>query len=89
MSRATQLPKAGIFTSNICVACHGPDGAGNPLLGAPALNDAIWTYGGERAEVVESIANGRTGVMPAFGTRLDETQIRLLVAWLKSGARAP
>jgi len=72
-----------------CMACHGPDGAGNPLLGAPALNDAIWTYGGGRAEVVESIAMGRNGVMPAFGTRLDETQVRLLVAWLKSGARAP
>lgn len=79
----------GNLYQQFCVACHGLDGAGNPLLGAPALNDASWTYGGEHAEVVESIANGRIGVMPAFGTRLDETQIRLLVAWLKSGARAP
>jgi cytochrome c oxidase cbb3-type subunit 3 len=70
-----------------CVACHGPDGAGNPLLGAPALNDAAWNYGSERAQLVELIANGRNGVMPAFGERLDETQIRLLAAWLKSGAR--
>jgi mono/diheme cytochrome c family protein len=30
----------------------------------------------------ESIANGRSGQMPAFGTRLDDTQIRLLLAWL-------
>ena len=64
-----------------------PDGAGNPLLGAPALNDRAWTYGGERTQVIESIANGRNGTMPAFGTRLDETQIRLLAAWLKAGAR--
>lgn len=70
-----------------CVACHGPDGAGNPLLGAPALNDRAWTYGGERAQVIESIARGRIGTMPAFGERLDETQIRLLAAWLKAGAR--
>lgn len=70
-----------------CVACHGPDGAGNPLLGAPALDDRAWTYGGERAQVIESIARGRNGTMPAFGERLDETQIRLLAAWLKSGAR--
>ncbi len=73
----------------LCVACHGADGGGNPLLGAPALNDTVWTYGGERAAVIESIANGRNGVMPAFGSRLDETQIRLLAAWLQAGARIP
>jgi cytochrome c oxidase cbb3-type subunit 3 len=73
----------------LCVACHGADGSGNPLLGAPALNDPIWTYGGDRAAVIESIGNGRNGVMPAFGSHLDDTQIRLLTAWLKAGARVP
>ena len=82
-----KMGEGGYLYQQYCAACHGPDGAGNPLLGAPALNDASWTYGGERAEIVESIANGRSGVMPAFGTRLDETQIRLLAAWLKAGAR--
>jgi cytochrome c oxidase cbb3-type subunit 3 len=72
-----------------CTACHGPDGAGNPLLGAPALNDAVWNYGSERGEVIESIANGRSGTMPAFGARLDATQIRLLTAWLKAGTPGP
>jgi len=86
---AAAVAKGGSLFQQFCMACHGPDGAGNPLLGAPALNDAIWTYGGERAEVIESIANGRSGIMPAFGTRLDETQIRLLAAWLKAGARGP
>jgi cytochrome c oxidase cbb3-type subunit 3 len=79
----------GPLFQQYCVACHGPDGAGNPMLGAPALNDHAWTYGGERAQVVESIAHGRNGTMPAFGTRLDKTQIRLLAAWLKAGAREP
>ena len=77
----------GALFQQYCVACHGVAGEGNPLLGAPALNDAIWNYGGEPADVAESIANGRTGVMPAFGARLDETQIRLLAAWLKAGAQ--
>lgn len=79
----------GPLFQQYCVACHGPDGAGNPMLGAPALDDQAWTYGGERAQVVESIAHGRNGTMPAFGTRLDKTQIRLLAAWLKAGAREP
>lgn len=76
----------GTLYQQHCVACHGVAGEGNPLLGAPALNDSAWTYGGEPAEVKQSISNGRNGHMPAFGTRLDAAQIRLLAAWLKAGA---
>jgi len=86
---AAAVAGGGTLFQQFCMACHGSDGAGNPLLGAPALNDAVWTYGGERAEVIESIATGRNGTMPAFGARLDATQIRLLAAWLKAGAREP
>jgi cytochrome c oxidase cbb3-type subunit 3 len=69
---------------NFCSACHGADGGGMSLLGAPALNDDSWLYGGSAAAVRESIARGRNGVMPAFGERLDGAQIRLLTAWLAS-----
>ena len=69
-----------------CVACHGPTGDGNPVLGAPGLADDIWLYGGSIEAVTESIANGRSGVMPAFGERLDDTQIKLLVALLSKHA---
>lgn len=81
-------PGAALF-QQFCVACHGADGAGNRLLGAPALNDTAWTYGGSRADLRASIAAGRNGQMPAFGARLDDAQIRLLVAWLQAGAPAP
>lgn len=66
----------------LCVACHGPAGAGNPALGAPRLNDERWLYGGDDASIRASIAGGRQGQMPAFGGKLDDLQIRLLVAWL-------
>ena len=65
-----------------CAACHGPDGTGNPLLGAPNLTDDIYLYGGNADAIRHSIAFGRNGQMPAFGERLDDTQIRLLVALL-------
>lgn len=65
-----------------CVACHGIDGTGNIALGAPNLIDNAWLYGGETEQIRESISDGRGGVMPAFEERLDDTQIRLLVAWL-------
>lgn len=65
-----------------CVACHGADGKGNALLGAPDLTDDIWLYGGNQDAIRHSIAIGRTGEMPAFGDRLDDAQVRLLVALL-------
>ena len=68
--------------NQLCVACHGIDGSGNPALGAPSLIDDDWLYGNSDAALRESIAIGRNGEMPAFGDRLDDTQIRLLVAWL-------
>jgi cytochrome c oxidase cbb3-type subunit 3 len=72
----------------LCSVCHGPVGEGNSALGASDLTDAIWLYGGSVAAVTESIANGRSGVMPAFGERLDDTQIKLLIALLtENGGR--
>jgi cytochrome c oxidase cbb3-type subunit 3 len=68
-----------------CTACHGADGSGLAALGAPALNDDVWLYGGSSDAVRHSIALGRTGQMPAFGARLDAVQIKLLVAWLANG----
>ena len=69
-----------------CSACHGPDGTGVAALGGPALNDDIWLYGNTAPAVRTSIAMGRNGVMPAFGERLDATQIKMLTAWLSTGA---
>jgi cytochrome c oxidase cbb3-type subunit 3 len=88
-SGSTANAGGGVLFQQYCSACHGPDGSGQPVLGAPALNDNIWLYGGDRAQVIRSISRGRNGVMPAFGSRLDGTQIRLLTAWLSAGARIP
>ncbi len=65
-----------------CAACHGADGGGNPLLGAPSLTDEVSLYGDSMEAIEHSIGVGRTGRMPAFAERLDQTQIRLLVALL-------
>jgi cytochrome c oxidase cbb3-type subunit III len=83
---ASSATSGAALYQQFCVACHEADGRGNPTFGAPALNDQIWTYGGARTEIIESIAKGRNGTMPAFGERLDDTQIRLLTVWLASGA---
>ncbi len=68
--------------NQFCIACHGVDGSGNAVLGAPSLVDDEWLYGDSREALTHSIAVGRGGVMPAFEERLDDTQVRLLVALL-------
>lgn len=67
-----------------CVACHGADGAGNQLLGAPALNDDIWLYGGSLAEIQVSFSAGRNGQMPAHQGLLSDDKINLIAAYVIS-----
>ncbi|WP_426441159.1 cytochrome-c oxidase, cbb3-type subunit III [Bradyrhizobium genosp. P] len=72
-----------IFAEN-CVACHGEEGKGNPELGAPNLTDKIWLYGSDEATLVETITNGRAGVMPAWVGRIDPVTIRALTVYVHS-----
>ena len=65
-----------------CSACHGEQGNGNTDLGAPRLNDAIWLYGGSRDTVIETITYSRFGVMPAWGPRLDEDEIKAVTLYV-------
>ena len=70
--------------STICVACHGPEGKGNPLLGAPDLTNDIWLYGGSVEEISFTVRNGRKGVMPAHADLLDDNQIHVLAGYVRS-----
>jgi len=68
----------------ICSACHGADGRGNQMLGAPNLTDHVWLNGGSLVAVRESIAKGRHAEMPAHLDRLGETRVNLLAAYVMS-----
>ena len=72
-----------IFDQN-CAACHGKDGKGNQEMGAPNLTDQIWLYGSDEATIVETITNGRAGVMPAWAGRLDLVTIKALTVYVHS-----
>lgn len=74
--------------AEICSACHGADASGNTTLGAPDLTRGVYTYGGDAASIRETLAAGRQGQMPAFGERLDDTQIRLVSVWLAARGAA-
>ncbi|MCM2575157.1 cytochrome-c oxidase, cbb3-type subunit III [Achromobacter xylosoxidans] len=65
-----------------CIACHGVDGKGNQVLGAPNLTDEVWLYGSSEASIVKTILDGRENHMPAHGDILTPVQIKLLTAWV-------
>jgi cytochrome c oxidase cbb3-type subunit 3 len=83
-SDAAAAKRGAVIFADNCSACHGEDGGGDQSLGAPNLADAIWLYGGDKAEVVESIAKSRRGVMPYWAGRLDEVTIKQLVVYVHS-----
>ena len=72
---------AGLFLEN-CAACHGDAGEGMREMGAPNLTDAIWLYGGTRDTLTETITYSRFGVMPPWGQRLDEAEIKAVTLYL-------
>lgn len=72
-----------IFADN-CASCHGDAGKGNQEMGAPNLTDKIWLYGSDEATLVDTITNGRAGVMPAWVGRLDPATIKALAVYVHS-----
>jgi len=74
---------AKIFAEN-CVLCHGDTAKGNQELGAPNLTDKIWLYGSDEATIIETVTNGRSGVMPAWAGRLDPATIKAMAVYVHS-----
>lgn len=72
-----------IFKQN-CAMCHGAEGKGNPLFGAPNLTDDIWLYGGSQKKILESINLGRSGAMPPHKEFLGEAKVHVLAAYIYS-----
>ena len=67
-----------------CAMCHGADGAGNKIFGAPNLTDDIWLYGASDEALRETIVSGRNGVMPAHGELLGANRTKILAAYVYS-----
>ncbi|MEO6186952.1 MAG: cytochrome-c oxidase, cbb3-type subunit III [Steroidobacteraceae bacterium] len=54
--------------SNNCATCHGSLAQG--ASGYPDLTDNVWHWGGDEADVLHTVLNGRNAQMPAWGATL-------------------
>jgi cytochrome c oxidase cbb3-type subunit 3 len=72
-----------------CSTCHGSDARG--ARGFPDLTDADWLWGGGEDAVYQTIAQGRTGAMPALGDVLGDKGVNEVAAYVVSlsGRQAP
>jgi cytochrome c oxidase cbb3-type subunit 3 len=65
-----------------CAPCHGVKGAGNQEIGAPNLTAHGSLYGADKEVIVQTLNNGRGGVMPAWGGRLDLATLKALTVYI-------
>jgi cytochrome c oxidase cbb3-type subunit 3 len=65
-----------------CASCHGNDGRGNFMTGAPNLTDDYWLNGNSMMNIRLLITSGEDSECPAFGAKLNPTEIDLLTAYV-------
>ena len=68
-----------LFALN-CSTCHGSDARG--AKGFPNLTDNDWLWGGSDEAVLQTISQGRDGVMPAWGAVLGNDGVEQVIAYV-------
>ena len=63
-----------------CNGCHANGGGG---IGPPLMKQQ-WIYGGEPANIFDTIIKGRPNGMPTWGGRIPEYQVWQIVAFVRS-----
>ena len=80
-------PGRGLF-QRLCVSCHGGAGRGDAMGDAlprpPDFTAPNWHSTRSDAQLMASIREGKGSVMPAFGGKLGDAQVRDLVAYVRS-----
>lgn len=74
---------AAIYAEN-CAVCHGDDGKGGREFGAPNLADALSLYGNTANRIAAQVAKPKHGVMPAWGLKLSEAEVKQLTVYVHS-----
>ncbi|WP_298872330.1 cytochrome-c oxidase, cbb3-type subunit III [uncultured Psychrobacter sp.] len=70
-----------LFLQN-CAVCHGSNAKG--AAGYPNLTDNDWLYGGEAANILTTLHNGRVGGMTAWRDQIGEDGVRAVSEYVLS-----
>ncbi len=71
---------AKVIFGDFCAPCHGSGGQGGP--GYPVLADDDWLYGGTIETIVQTITNGRQGMMTAHANILSSDEVNTLANYV-------
>lgn len=74
---------AGLF-AKLCTSCHGTAGNGRGSMSGPSLQRPELTYGRNSAAITQSIRDGRSGGMPAFGHVFTPRELEALTTYILS-----
>ena len=80
---ATKADGAALFVAQKCVTCHGADGKGK-VKGAPNFTDAAWQKKEVDSDLTEDIKMGKPPKMPAFGSKLNDDEVKALIAYIRT-----
>ncbi|MDO4642892.1 MAG: cytochrome-c oxidase, cbb3-type subunit III [Cardiobacteriaceae bacterium] len=88
---ASAAAKGQELYANSCIACHGPDGKGNQLIGAINLADNIWLYSPDTEDpeilnnfIQHQIVHPHNNVMPTWKDILGDDRIKVVAAYVYS-----
>ena len=76
---------ASVFRNN-CAACHGENGGGQAKA-FPNLTDREWQWGGETAQLEQTITAGRQAVMPGWQAALGDAGVSAVADYVISLSR--
>ena len=86
IEKVAKDPEARAIGQNLfntyCIQCHGSDAKGSK--GFPNLTDNDWLWGGEPEKIHETIKEGRTATMKAWGPELGEERVKDVAHYVMS-----
>lgn len=70
---------------NTCAACHGPNAQG--AKGFPNLTTNVWLFGGKPEDLINTITNGRVGVMPPMAPVIGQENVLAVANYVRKISR--
>jgi cytochrome c oxidase, cbb3-type, subunit III len=70
-----------LFLNN-CAQCHGSDARGAQSF--PNLTDSDWLWGGSPERIIQTITEGRHGMMPAWSAQVSAAQASDIAQYVRS-----